>query len=75
MRILIIIVFFYIFKLQAATWIEENVGNIVSYEKINLPDGSVYSISIGIKHLKKNVYTTTKFEIPDNIFTELKNDD
>ena len=39
MKILIIIIFFYVFKLQTATWIEENVGNIVSYEKINLPDG------------------------------------
>ena len=157
MKILIILVFLNIFKLQTATWIEENVGNIVSYEKINLPDGSVYSISkgtgggkdntgkytsgscighrleknnalielkffcnvelsngdkyyfmqyrtksdtdvgvgkgtilggtgifskligteclYGVKHLKKNVYTTTKCEIPDNIFNELKNDD
>tara|TARA_E500000331_G_C17063893_1_gene629480 strand:+ start:23 stop:496 length:474 start_codon:yes stop_codon:yes gene_type:complete len=156
MKILIIIVFFYVFKLQTATWIEESVGNIISYEKMHLPDGSVYSISkgtgggkdntgkyvssecighrleknnslielkffcnvelsngdkyyfmqyrtksdtdvgvgkgtilggtgifskligtkclYGIKHLKKNVYTTTKCEIPDNIFSELKND-
>ena len=44
---LIIIVFFYVFKLQTATWIEESVGNIISYEEMNLPDGSVYSILKG----------------------------
>ena len=58
MRILIIIVFFYIFKLQTATWIEENVGNIVSYEKINLPDGSVYSISKGTGGGKDILYSS-----------------
>ena len=45
MKNLIILVFFYVFKLQTATWIEESVSNIISYEKMNLPDGSVYSIS------------------------------
>ena len=33
MKILIIIVFFYVFKLQAATWIEDSVSNIICYEK------------------------------------------
>ena len=54
MKILIIIVFFYVFKLQAATWIEESVGNIISYEEMNLPDGSVYSISKGTGGGKDN---------------------
>ena len=45
MKNLIILFIFYIFKLQSATWIEESVSNIISYEKMNLPDGSVYSIS------------------------------
>ena len=28
----------------------------------------------GIKHMKKNLFTTTKCDIPDNIFNELKNE-
>ena len=47
-------VFFCVLKLQSATWIEESVGNIISYEKINLPDGSVYSISKGTGGGKDN---------------------
>ena len=54
MKILIIIVFFYVFKLQTATWIEESVSNIISYEKMHLPDGSVYSISKGTGGGKDN---------------------
>ena len=155
MKIAIIINFFIIFKLCSATWIDESVSKITSYEKITMPDGSVYSISkgtgggkdntgkytatecighrleknnklielkffcnselsngdkyyfmqyrtesdtdvgvgkgvilggtnifselkgtkclYGIKHLKKNIYTTTKCEIPDNVFNYLKN--
>ena len=54
MRIFVIIVFLYAFKLQAATWIAESVESIISYEKINLPDGSVYSISKGTGGGKDN---------------------
>ena len=61
MRIFVIIVFLYAFKLQAATWIAESVGSIISYEKINLPDGSVYSISKGTGGGKDNTgkYTSS----------------
>ena len=61
MKIFIIIVFFYAFKLQATTWIVESVGSIISYEKINLPDGSVNSISKGTGGGKDNTgkYTSS----------------
>ena len=35
MKNFIILFFFYVIKLQTATWIEESVSNIISYEKIN----------------------------------------
>ena len=100
MKSLIITIFLLCSNLFSAIWIEEGIGTITDYNKVSLPDGSIYSILkgvgvgkitilggtgvfskligieclYGIKHMKKNVFTTTKCEIPDNIFNELKND-
>ena len=155
MKILILFFSLFFSSLYSATWIEEGIGTINEYNRVNLPDGSIYSILkgtgagkdntgkyssglcighrlekdnslielkvycdmelsngikyyymqsrsnsdtdvgvgkitilggtgsfsklagieclYGIKHMKKNVFTTTKCEIPDNIFQELKN--
>ena len=156
MKSLIITIFLLCSNLFSAIWIEEGIGTITEYNRVLLPDGSIYSILkgvgagkdntgkyssgscighrleknnslielkvycdmelsngikyyvmqsrnnsdtdvgvgkitilggtgifsklvgieclYGIKHMKKNVFTTTKCEIPDNIFNELKND-
>ena len=155
MKILILFFSLFFSSLYSATWVEEGIGNINEYNRVNLPDGSIYSILkgtaagkdntgkyssglcighrlekdnslielkvycdmelsngikyyyiqsrnnsdtdvgvgkitilggtgsfsklegieclYGIKHIKKNVFTTTKCDIPDYIFNELKN--
>ena len=55
MKLKILILFFFIFKLNSATWIEESVGIILNYEKVLLPDGTIYSISKGSGAGKDNV--------------------
>ena len=62
MKTLILLFSLLYLNLYSATLIIESVGRIVNYEKISLPDGSIYSISKGIGGGRDNTGKYTSSE-------------